>query len=315
MVDQAKTIPDVTAWYDVLSHFNQPHILQSWQWARQKEKFGWSMLPTAWYAGNHQTPGSAGMVLKRGLSFGPVRLPFHILYVPRGPLADWADGSQRERVIDNLERLAKAQKCISIKIDPEVPLGTGIPGREDEQINVDGLALQELLTQHEWGYSPAQVQFRNTVHVDLTTSEDSWLARMKQKTRYNVRLAERKGITVREGTAQDIPMLYRMYVETSLRDGFVIRSEEYYRSLWTSFVQQGLAHLLIAEYAGEAVAGLILFCFGRKAWYFYGMSTGLHTEKMPTYLIQWRAMQKAGALGCTVYDMWGAPEHFDPSDS
>ena len=315
MVDAAKTITDVAGWNQVLGNFQQPHILQSWQWGRQKKQFGWKMIPTAWYTDQQSIPNAAALILKRTLSFGPLSLPFNILYAPRGPLTDWSDSNRREQMLVNLEKLAKTQRSISIKIDPELPLGMGVPGREGALENPDGIALEDLLAQRRWKYSPAQVQFRNTVFVDLQGSETDWLARMKQKTRYNIRLAERKGIQIREGTEEDLPMLYRMYVETSLRDGFVIRSEEYYCSLWTSFFREGLAHLLIAEYAGEPVSGLILFCYGSKAWYFYGMSTGQHSEKMPNYLIQWRAMQKASSLGCTTYDMWGAPEHFDETDS
>jgi lipid II:glycine glycyltransferase (peptidoglycan interpeptide bridge formation enzyme) len=138
---------------------------------------------------------------------------------------------------------------------------------------------------------------------------------MKQKTRYNIRLSERKGVSVRKGDAQDLPLLYRMYAETSVRDGFVIRDEHYYLTLWNSFLQQGLAQPLIAEVEGEPVAGVMIFLFGERAWYLYGMSREAHREKMPSYLLQWEAMRLAKARGCREYDLWGAPDVFDESDS
>jgi len=171
------------------------------------------------------------------------------------------------------------------------------------------------------------------VLVDLAASEEEMLARMKQKTRYNVRLAERKGVTVRVGTEVDLPMLYKMYAETSVRDEFVIREEGYYRTVWQTFMQNDVGKLessnvassqpanlptcqpLIAEVNGEAVAGLFLFMFAGRAYYVYGMSREAHREKMPTHLLQWEAMKRAKAAGCTVYDLWGAPETFDESDS
>jgi lipid II:glycine glycyltransferase (peptidoglycan interpeptide bridge formation enzyme) len=143
------------------------------------------------------------------------------------------------------------------------------------------------------------------------------LARMKPKTRYNVRLAEKKGVTVRAGSLVDLPMLFKMYAETSVRDGFVIRDQDYYLTVWQTFMQaqQPSAVPLIAEVEGEPVAAIFLFSFARRAYYVYGMSRNLHREKMPTYLLQSEAMKRAKADGCAVYDLWGAPEVFDESDS
>ncbi|MCE5208189.1 MAG: peptidoglycan bridge formation glycyltransferase FemA/FemB family protein [Chloroflexi bacterium] len=313
MVYETKKIDNVTDWTHLICQFSNPHILQSWQWGEQKQLFGWQMLPLAWISAGG-TPRAAAMILKRRPAFGKFRLPVSLLYSPRGPLLTWNDKNLCKDVLSQLERLARTERAISIKIDPEVILGTGIPGTAEATQNIAGEDLQSQLIERGWSYSTAQVQFRNTVFLDLSGSEEDWLARMKQKTRYNLRLAERKGITIREGGAEDIQLVYDMYVETSLRDGFVIRSEEYYRSLWSRFIQAGLADILIAEYEGEPISGLILFHFENKAWYFYGMSTGKHNEKMPNYLIQWRAMQKAKAMHCTLYDLWGAPETFDETD-
>ena len=147
------------------------------------------------------------------------------------------------------------------------------------------------------------------------------LARMKQKTRYNIRLAEKKGVSVRDGTVEDFPMLYKMYAETSVRDGFVIRDQDYYRTVWKTFYKPSIVHgqpsviPLIAEVNNEPAAGLFLFLFDERAYYVYGMSREIHREKMPTYLLQWEAMKHAKAAGCKVYDLWGAPEQFDETDS
>jgi lipid II:glycine glycyltransferase (peptidoglycan interpeptide bridge formation enzyme) len=147
------------------------------------------------------------------------------------------------------------------------------------------------------------------------------LARMKPKTRYNVRLAEKKGVIVRTGTMDDLPMLYKMYAETSVRDGFVIRDENYYQTVWKLFITNyelritPSAAALIAEVNNEPVAAIFLFMFAGRAYYVYGMSRDLHREKMPTYLLQWEAMKIAKASSCDTYDLWGAPEVFNESDS
>ena len=138
---------------------------------------------------------------------------------------------------------------------------------------------------------------------------------MKPKTRYNIRLAERKGVTVRPAGLEDLETLYRMYAETSVRDGFVIRERGYYLAVWQEFMQAGLAEPLIADVEGEPVAAVVVFRFAGRAYYLHGMSRELHRERMPNHLLQWEAMRRARAAGCRVYDLWGAPETFDEADS
>jgi len=146
------------------------------------------------------------------------------------------------------------------------------------------------------------------------------LGRMKQKARYNVRLAERKGISMRMGSAADLPALYRMYAETSIRDGFVIRSQDYYMAAWGSFLrpyetrEQPSAEVLIAEFEGQPVAAVLVYYFARRAYYLYGMSMAAHREKMPNHLLQWEAMRRARGHGCETYDLWGAPDEYGETD-
>jgi lipid II:glycine glycyltransferase (peptidoglycan interpeptide bridge formation enzyme) len=202
-------------------------------------------------------------------------------------------------------------------MDPDVPLGRGIPGTSEGRDDPLGAAVLKDLDTRGFHYSAEQIQFRNTVLVDLAPSEDELLARMKQKTRYNIRLAGRKGVTVRKGSASDLDMLYKMYAETALRDGFTIRGQDYYRSVWQTFMAQDepACQPLIAEVESDPVAAVMIFKFAKKAYYLHGMSRAVHRNKMPTYLLQWEAMKYAKSAGCDVYDLWGAPEVFDESDS
>jgi lipid II:glycine glycyltransferase (peptidoglycan interpeptide bridge formation enzyme) len=137
---------------------------------------------------------------------------------------------------------------------------------------------------------------------------------MKQKTRYNIRLAEKKGVVVRQGSINDFDSIYEMYAETSVRDGFIIRPKEYYFQLWDSFIQAGMAIPLIATVQGDPVGVLFLFYFNKKSYYLYGMSRDVHREKMPSYILQWEAIKLSKSLGCEIYDLWGAPDVFNPSD-
>ncbi|MBI1854996.1 MAG: peptidoglycan bridge formation glycyltransferase FemA/FemB family protein [Chloroflexi bacterium] len=234
---------------------------------------------------------------------------------------DWTNESLRKRVLDDLQSFAKKQGAIFLKLDPDVALGTGVPASEEARQDNGGQVVMSDLMRRGWKFSPDQIQFKNTVLIDLSASEEEILARMKQKTRYNVRLAEKKGVAIRVGAQADLPMLYRMYAETSVRDGFVIRDEGYYKTVWGMFMKQAAvsnqptAEPIIAEVNGEAVAALFVFYFAGRAYYVYGMSRDAHREKMPTYLLQWEAMQRAKSRGCSVYDLWGAPDEFDESDS
>jgi len=305
---------DSKTWNKIIAAFPAPHILQTWQWGQVKSQFGWEPFYKIW--GDENQPEAAALILQRTIPLGGFAARLRILYAPKGPLLrDLGDESLRARVLGDLEGFARKQGAILIKIDPDVPLGTGIPGTDEGRADPIGAAALQDLRWRGWRYSNEQIQFRNTVLIDLNPAEEEILARMKQKTRYNIRLASRKGVTVRVGTPDDYDLLYGMYAETSLRDGFVIRSEEYYQTVWKTFRVAGILEPLIAEVAGEPVAGVMVFRFGGRAYYMHGMSRPVHRNQMPTYLLQWEALRRAKAAGCVVYDLWGAPEIFDESDS
>ena len=291
-------------------------------------------MPFVWQSSviSDQSSVAAAMILKRSIPVGGFAKKMCVLYVPKGPLMDWSDAALRQRVLDDLQVFAKRQGAIFVKIDPDVALGTGIPGGEEDALDNGGQAVRSDLTRRGWLFSSDQIQFRNTVLIDLSPSEDDMLSRMKQKTRYNVRLAEKKGVSVRAGTPADLPMLYRMYAETSVRDGFVIRDETYYQTVWQTFMRSNVGRLessqvstfepsnfptcepIIAEVDGQPVAAIFLFYFAGRAYYLYGMSRDAQREKMPNHLLQWEAMRRAKAAGCKLYDLWGAPDVFDASD-
>ncbi len=320
------TVSPRVIWNQLINQLPNPHFLQTYEWAQVKSKYGWKPIYLVWSDRSYKSYTSdqldlldrsdiqaACLVLKRTILSRGFAARLCILYAPKGPLLDWSNESLRNRVLDDLQSFAKKQGAIFLKIDPDVVLGTGASGNEDS----DGQIVMLELKQQGWRFSSDQIQFRNTVLVDLSASEEEMLARMKQKTRYNVRLAEKKGVTVRIGTQADLPMLYKMYAETSVRDGFIIRDEGYYQTVWQNFMSSSepSAEPLIAEVDGEAVAAIFVFYFAGRAYYVYGMSKNLQREKMPTYLLQWEAMKRAKNHGCKVYDLWGAPEVFNENDS
>lgn len=334
---------EINAWDSLISNLSSPHFLQTYEWGQVKAKYGWTPLYSVWDTDGSwkvesdlnqlslfKSPVAAAMILKRQILRRGFAARLSILYTPKGPLLDWSNVPLRNRVLDDLQSFAKKQGAIFLKMDPDVVLGTGIPQSENDDTDNNGQSVVSDLKQRGWVFSSDQIQFKNTVLIDLKPSEEELLARMKQKTRYNIRLAERKGVSLRIGTSRDFDMLYRMYAETSVRDGFVIRNEEYYKTAWQMFTANAsvsnlqspitnyslpLTEPLIAEVNYEPVAAIFVFYFAGRAYYVYGMSRDVHREKMPAYLLQWEAIKRAKAKGCTVYDLWGAPDVFDESDS
>ncbi|MDO8969291.1 MAG: peptidoglycan bridge formation glycyltransferase FemA/FemB family protein, partial [Saprospiraceae bacterium] len=249
-------------WNQAIARLPNAHLLQTWEWGTLKQVYGWQPLPQLFCDDAGIVLGAA-MILQRRAA----PLPLKILYVSRGPLVDWSDLKARRITLNGLESFARKQHAVFIKIDPEVILGTGVPG-SDEAVEVPlGNELQTELQSRGWRYSSEQIQFRNTMILDLTEPEETWLARLKQKARYNLRLGEKRGVSVRVGSAADFPLLYRMYAETSVRDHFLIRSQDYYFTLWKTFLQIDGLEPLIAEVDGEAVGGIMVFYFAGKAWY------------------------------------------------
>src|SRR5271157_1323019 len=335
-----------TIWDQLIASLPNPHFLQTYEWSQVKSKYGWKPIYLVWSGKSFQSYTSeqldlldqsnnqaACLVLKRTVFSRGFANRLCVLYCPKGPLLNWNDESLRNRVLDDLQSFARKQGAIFLKIDPDVLMGTGVPESEGAREDNGGQIVMSELKRRGWRYSSDQIQFKNTILIDLSASQDEMLARMKQKTRYNIRLAEKKDVTVHIGTKDDLPMFYTMYAETSVRDGFVIRDEGYYQTVWESFMSSNVEKLessqastfrplniptcepIIAEVNGEVVAAIFVFYFAGRAYYVYGMSREAHREKMPNYLLQWEAMKRAESRGCSVYDLWGAPDEFNENDS
>ena len=303
---------DPDNWNSLISQLPNPHLLQTREWAEAKKPFGWVAHYKTWHDADGKL-AAAAQILQRSIPIPGTGRSVCMLYIPKGPLlSDWDDATLRARVLTDLAVFASSEGAFFIKIDPDVNLGVALSEKTGE--SATGVFFVNELKHAGWRFSNEQVQLRNTMLIDLRKTEDELLSAMKQKARYNLRLAERKGVKIRHGNQQDFPLLYRMYAETSVRDGFVIRSEAYYHAVWERFFEAGMLIPLIAEVDGEAVAGLMLFIFGKQSWYLYGMSRDRAREWMPNYLLQWEAIQTSKVAGCETYDLWGAPDEFNEHD-
>ncbi len=260
-------------------------ILQTSRWAYLKATFGWEWEIVT----PNPDTNSGALVLFRSL---PLKVGT-IAYIPRGPLVNWDDASAVTATFEALRAAAHRHRAWVLWLEPEM-LDT-----PEARAHLHACSLRSVAR---------TIQPPRTIVVDIAPDEDAILAQMRPKTRYNIRLAERKGVTVREGTVDDAAAFYALMTETGSRDAFGIHSEAYYRRVFELFLPSGHAALLLAEVEGKLVAALVVFALGAKAWYLYGASSDRHREKMPPYALQWAAIRWAKARGCTSYDLWGIPD-------
>ncbi len=260
-------------WNQFLSAHPNAHLLQTGEWGELKSAFGWKPIRIV-------NDNCGAQILYRKLPLG-----FTIGYIPKANLD--------QSLWQEIDEICKQNRAIFLKLEPDLWEGKEWHGNS-------------LLTNDKLRISPRNIQPPRTIILDIQGSEEEILARMKQKTRYNIRLAEKKGVTVR--TWDDIESFHKMMLLTGGRDGFGIHSLEYYKRAYELLHPRQMGELLVAEYGGQLLAALFVARNGNRAYYLYGASTDEERNRMPTYLLQWEAIKWAKAYGCEEYDLWGVPD-------
>ena len=263
-------------WKNFMSAHPDAHLLQTAHWGRLKAEFGWEPVHLV-------RDGVGAQVLFRRLPLG-----FSLAYLPKGPVGGGIEG-----LLDELDAVCRERRAVVLKWEPDAwEEAGGPPGG--------------------FRAGPRPVQPPRTIVIDLEGSEDGLLERMKQKTRYNIRLGQRKGVVVRQ--SGDLDTFNSLIAETGERDMFGVHTPEYYRRVYDLFHPREMCELLVAEAgggsasAGIPLAALMVFARGKRAWYLYGASSNEYRNYMPTYVLQWEAMRWARGRGCTEYDLWGVPD-------
>lgn len=237
------------------------------------------------------------------------RLPkgFCWFYAPRGPLMDFQAldlNYQMGLLLNAIKDLADREKAVFFRIDPLI-------------IDHSTLKYQELLN---FRYTKAGFQPQTTLILDLKEKEEALLAQMKPKGRYNIRLAEKKGVEVvcyknnDEVPQGDIDAFYEIFQETTARDGFRGHDKSYYEKMIRGLLPMGLGRFYVAKYEGEIIAGMITTQYNDTAIYYYGASSNRHRNVMAPYLLQWTAIKDARAMGLRMYDFLGIASSDNPSD-
>jgi len=279
-------------------------FLQSWQWGEFQQSEGrkiWRLANEDW-----QT-----LLIKYPLPFGQ-----GYLYCPRGPLFVIPSASEESRgqqlstgllrrfaprndiiqiFLNQIKEIAEKEKVIFLRLDPVGELG------------LEKFGFKKAPPDY---YFSATAASPAIALLKIDFSEEELLQKMKPKTRYNLRLAERKGVKVTVGGNELLDIFYDLLEQTTQREKFKPHLKEHYQKLLDVFGDQ--IKIFLAQYNHQALAASMVLFFGQTAYYLHGASTSVKRYLMPTYLLHWQAIQEAKKLNCQFYDFGGLAPIDDP---
>ncbi len=287
---EAQIITDCQQWNDFVAASACCNITQSYEWGELAPHLGAEAMRVG-VVDNHGNLCAAMLVL---ISRAPV-LHRTYFYAARGPVIDDPNSSAMTVLLNFVKAEAHKRGAFMLKVEPSV---------------LDG-DKRWLIALQKRGFrpNPYATHIRNEWVLDIHPDEKEILSGMKEKWRYNIRLAGRKGVTVRRGQGQaDLDTFYNIYQTTSERDQFFIHNKSHYEDVMHLYSQGDRAALFLAEYEGKAIAGIIVLRLGKWSWYMYGASSNEYRNLMPNHLLQWNGMQWAKSHGCEYYNFRGIPE-------
>jgi len=309
-------------WNKFIAENNSEGFLQAWEWGEFQKSLERKIFRIGVVEDNLCSKFIAvALIVKYNLPLGR-----SYLYCPRGPMithnSKLITHNLLKKFFDYLKNLGREEKAIFLRFDPAVEINNC-------RITKGSTALRRLWSQHNFKKSPAEIQPRNTLILDLTKSEEELLKEMKQKTRYNIRLAGKKelriknyelGIKNKEKFKKYFEEFWKLVEETSERDKFKSHRKNYYWRMMESvsclnyFNLQ--ARLYLSEYKNKIIAANIILYFGNYCVYLHGASSSKHRNVMAPYLLQWQQILDAKKIGCKSYDFWGVVRqaHHDKSN-
>lgn len=282
-----------------LNENTKTNFLQSPEWAKVKTE--WKNEFIIIKDDNGEIKGTMSILLRKVPIFKR-----YIMYAPRGFVCDPHDKETLQKLLEEAKKIAKKYKAFIFKLDPDISV-------EDESfaqiVKELGIKTKKNIKNIKQVIQPKYV-FRLNVK-DKT--EEELLKSFHEKTRYNIRLSARKGVTVREGSKEDLKTFYEIMQQTGKRDGFFIRPISYFEKIYNE-MGEGHVKILFAEFEGKPIATVMPILYGNKVWYLYGGSTNEHRNLMATYLMQWEMIKWAINSKCEWYDFRGVSGFKDPKD-
>jgi len=264
---------------------NSGSFLQSYNWGEFQQSLGRQI----WRIEKNQLKA---LVIKHNLPFKK-----SYLYCPRGPviLSSAKDPEKDQKnFLTEVKEIAKQENSIFFKLESpqDCPLGTVPEG-------------QSLVP------SVKQIQPPKILVLDIAKPEEILLAQMHPKTRYNIRLAQRKGVEIQpssELSHNGIQTFLDLLKETAKRDKFHLHPQEYYQKMLEFLGRKGMVKLFLAKYQNQVVAANLVCFFGQRATYLHGASDYNFRQLMASHLLQWQAILEAKKLDFKYYDFWGIDE-------
>ena len=279
---------DPTTWNRFVASVPHAHFQQSWEWGELASDLGGNAVRLAAVRGSAVV--GAMQIFVNGSGF-PGRT---LLYVPRGPALLESSAQVLGPLLDAARAVGMERRSLGIRLEPNVPQ------RDD--------CLRQLLTSFGFHPSYPPSQPRSSWMLDISASHDELLAQMKSKTRYNIRLAARKGVEVSRATLDDLSELYDLYLETAQRDDLFVHPESLYRRMFDLFERANRFAMIFARHNGRLIAAVTLIHMGDTCWYLHGASSNEHRNLMATYLLQWEGIKCAKSWGCRLYDFRAVPD-------
>ncbi len=274
---------------DFLSNHERCNFQQSPEWA--KVKTSWKSETILAEDSNGKIVGAVNVLIRKIPIFG------NIMYSSRGPICDIHDEKVLRQLTEGIKELAKKYKAIVYKAEPDIE-------SSDEEFREIVKNLGYKIKDDAKNFRE-EIQPRYVFRLDIKgKTEDEIFAGFHSKTRYNVRLATKKGVVVKEGTREDLKDFHKIMVETGARDGFIIRSLSYFEKMYDELAPEHMK-LLMAYYEDKPISGVIPIFYGNKTWYLYGASSNEHRNLMPNYLLQWEMIKMAIARKDDIYDFRG----------
>ena len=276
------------------THGRDGGFLQSWWWGDFQKSLGHKIYRLAGLGSEGELEAVA-LVIKTELPF-----EYSYLYVPRGPVVISLKTVAFSAMLKEIEKIGREEKSFLVRIDPAWEID---PTKETHP-------YAKPLEQLGFRKSEAEVQPKCVFMLKLAPTEAELLASMKAKTRYNINLAARKGVSVRTSSElTDLESFWRLTKETSERDNIKAHTKEHYLKMFETIGPSGVLQLYLAEFEGKVIAANLVSYFGTTVTYLHGASGDAYREAMAPYLLQWEAIKTAKSLGYQQYDFGGVNGH------
>jgi len=304
MTISIQEITDAGLWNAFLTAQPRGHLLQSYEWGELNKYLGGRI-----YRLGALEQGQ--LIGSMQLAVAPVPLPaavpgLHLnwLYSARGPTVVSPDSPALPALINHAHQIARKEHSVVLRVEPNI--ADDDPRLDEWLAAYRGLGFQN---------NPISVHGRRSWVLDIRPSAEQLLANFKMTWRQNVRVAERKGVIIREASSEaDFDTYYDLLKLTSERDDFFIHGKDYHKEILRHFASKGDAVLYLAEHEGEAIAAKMLIRFGDWCWDMFGASSNNKRNLKPTYLLQYRCILWAKERGCSYFDFRTIPEVLEPGE-